>query len=38
MEDQRSKIKRPTFGIYNLLLGSPPGRAQLADHLDEAAR
>jgi hypothetical protein len=38
MEDQRSQLEQPAMRIYDLLLGPPPGRARLADHLDEAIR
>jgi hypothetical protein len=36
MEDRRSQLERYAVRIYNLLLGLPPGRARLADHLDKA--
>jgi hypothetical protein len=36
MEERRSWFERPVVKICDLLLGPPPGRAQLADHLDEA--
>jgi hypothetical protein len=35
VEDQCSRLERPVMRIYDLLLGPPPGRAQLADRLDE---
>jgi hypothetical protein len=38
MEDQHSWLERPATRICDLLLGPPPGRVQLADHPDEAAR
>jgi hypothetical protein len=38
VERHRSKLERPTARICDLLLGPPPDRAWLADHLDEAAR
>jgi hypothetical protein len=37
MEDRRSWLERPTTVICDLLLGLPPGRARLADRLDEVA-
>jgi hypothetical protein len=36
MEDPCSWLERPIARIYNLLLGTPPGQARLADQLDEA--
>jgi hypothetical protein len=36
VEGCRSKLKRPTTRICDLLLGPPPGQAWLADRLDEA--
>jgi hypothetical protein len=38
MEDRHSRLEWPAARIYDLLLGTPPGRAWLADLLDEAAR
>jgi hypothetical protein len=38
VEDRRSRLKRPTARICDLLLGPPPGRARLVGRLDEAAR
>jgi hypothetical protein len=35
VEDQCSRLERPVVRICDLLLGPPPGRAQLADRLDE---
>jgi hypothetical protein len=37
MEYRCSRLERPTARIYDLFLGPPPGRAQLADCLDKAA-
>jgi hypothetical protein len=37
LEERRSYHERYTVRICDLLLGPPPGQAQLADHLDEAA-
>jgi hypothetical protein len=36
LEGQRSQLERPAARIYDPLLGPPPGRVWLADHLDEA--
>jgi hypothetical protein len=36
VEGHHSKLERPATRICNLLLGPPPGRAWLADHLHEA--
>jgi hypothetical protein len=36
VEGHRVKLERPTAKICDLLLGPPPGRAWLADHLEEA--
>jgi hypothetical protein len=38
MEDRCSRLEQPAVRIYDLLLGPPTSRAQLAGHLDEAAR
>jgi hypothetical protein len=38
MEDQHSWLEWPATRICDLLLGPPPGRVQLVDHPDEAAR
>jgi hypothetical protein len=37
MEEWWSRLEQPAMRIYDLLLGTPPGRARLADHLDKAA-
>jgi hypothetical protein len=37
MKVWRSRLERPTTRVCDLLLGPPPGRAWLGDHLDEAA-
>jgi hypothetical protein len=37
MEDRHSRLEWPAARIYDLVLGTPPGRAWLADLLDEAA-
>jgi hypothetical protein len=36
LEERRSQLERPAVRICDLLLGPPPGRARLVDHLDEA--
>jgi hypothetical protein len=36
LEEWRSRLERSAMRICDLLLGLPPGRARLADHLDEA--
>jgi hypothetical protein len=38
MEEQRSRLERPTVRIYDLLLGPPSSQARLADRLDEVAK
>jgi hypothetical protein len=38
MEERCSRLERHAMRICDLLLGPPPGRARLADHLDKAAR
>jgi hypothetical protein len=37
LEERHSRLERPTMRICDLLLGPLPSRAQLANHLDEAA-
>jgi hypothetical protein len=37
MEEQCSRLERPSTRICGLLLISPPDQAQCTDHLDEAA-
>jgi hypothetical protein len=36
LEEWCSRLKRPAVRICDLLLGPPPGRARLADHMDKA--
>jgi hypothetical protein len=36
LEERCSRLERPATRIYDLLLGPPPSRSELADHLDEA--
>jgi hypothetical protein len=38
LEERRSQLEHSAMRICDLLLGPPPGRARLADRLDEAAR
>jgi hypothetical protein len=38
LEEWHSLLERPDKRIYDLLLGPPPSRAGLADHLDDTAR
>jgi hypothetical protein len=38
LEKRRSQLERPAMRICDLLLGPPPGRAQLANRLDESTR
>jgi hypothetical protein len=38
MEDRHLWLEQHAARIYDLLLGLPPSRAWLGDHLDEAAR
>jgi hypothetical protein len=36
LEERRSRLEQPSARIYHLLLGSPSGRARLADRLEES--
>jgi hypothetical protein len=38
LDERCSWLERPGARIYDLLLGPPPNRARLANHLDEGAR
>jgi hypothetical protein len=38
MEDRRSWLQWPITRVCDLLLGPPPDRARLVDHLDEAVK
>jgi hypothetical protein len=37
LDERSSQLERPAMRIYDLLLGPPPSRDRLANHLDEAA-
>jgi hypothetical protein len=36
IEEQRSRLEQPGMRIFDLFCGSPSGRVQLADRLEEA--